>query len=131
MVFVFDLDDTVCDTDGYSEEYILNFFKTHKYPYKQIAKNVRFAEAKFDWTREVANEWYLKYGDEMMSNFPCKNNAVEVINKLYGLGHKIVIATARANDWHTDPVGITKDWLAKVGLKYHKIYIGRIDKEKI
>lgn len=30
MVFVFDLDDTICETDKYSEKYILNFFKTHK-----------------------------------------------------------------------------------------------------
>lgn len=131
MVFVFDLDDTVCDTDGFSEKYILNFFRTHNLPYKQIAKEVRFAEAKFDWACEYAHAWYLKFGDEMMANFPCKSGAIKLINKLYDAGHKVVIATARANDWHTDPVGITKNWLAKVGLKYHKIYIGRIDKEAI
>ena len=129
MVFVFDLDDTVCDTDAYSEYYISKFFKEKNLPYKQIAKNVRFAEMKFDWPHEEAQSWYLKYGDEMSLHFPVKNNAVEVINKLYGEGHTIIISTARANDWHAEPERITLDWLKKVGLKYHKIYIARQDKE--
>ena len=58
MVFVFDIDDTICDTDGYSELYIKKFIMQHKLPYKQIAKDVRFAEYKYDWTNEQALEWY-------------------------------------------------------------------------
>lgn len=80
---------------------------------------------------DTALSWYKQYGDEMMLNFPPKKNAVKVINLLHDLGHKIVIATARATDWHTEPEKITKSWLNKVGLKYDKLYIGRIDKEKI
>jgi uncharacterized protein YdaT len=131
MIFVFDLDDTVCDTDYYSEKYILGFFKENNMPYKQIAKDTRFAEAKFDWDKETALSWYLNYGDKMMSEFPCKDNAIRFINKLYDEGHTIVIATARANDWHKEPEAVTKKWLVDNNLKYHKLYIGRIDKEKI
>ena len=131
MIFVFDLDDTVCDTDSYSEKYILNYFKENKLPYKKVNNIARFAEKKFDWDLDVALNWYKEYGDEMMLNFPCKEGAIEFINNLYDLGHIIVIATARANDWHKEPKKITKQWLKNVGLKYHKIYIGRIDKEQI
>ncbi len=131
MVFVFDLDDTLCDTDGYSEEYISNFFITHNLPYKQIVKDVRFAEAKFDWDFETANKWYKEFGDEMMLHFPTKPNVTEVLNKLHKQGHKIVIATARATDWHTKPEQITLQWLKNNHLPYDKVYIGRIDKEKI
>lgn len=131
MVFVFDLDDTICETDGYSEFYIKKFFAEHNLPYRQIASDVRFAESKFDWDRETALKWYKTYGDEMMLEFPCKKNAVRCINVLKESGHRIVIATARATDWHTKPEEITLKWLEKVGLKYDKIYIGRIDKEKI
>lgn len=131
MVFVFDLDDTICETDGYSEFYIKKFFAEHNLPYRQIASDVRFAESKFDWDRETALKWYKTYGDEMMLEFPCKANAVRCINFLHDSGHRIVIATARATDWHTKPEEITLKWLEKVGLKYDKIYIGRIDKEKI
>ena len=131
MVFVFDLDDTICETDGYSEFYIKKFFAEHNLPYRQIASDVRFAESKFDWSVDEALKWYKTYGDEMMLEFPCKANAVRCINVLKEGSHRIVIATARATDWHTKPEEITLKWLEKVGLKYDKIYIGRIDKEKI
>lgn len=131
MVFVFDLDDTICDTDGYSEYFINKFIQDRGLPIKQIAKNVRFAEMKFDWSRDEALSWYKQYGDEMFLYFPVKGNAVEVINKLYDDGHTIIISTARATNWHNEPEKMTLEWLEKVGLKYHKIYVGRNDKEKI
>lgn len=131
MKFVIDLDDTVCDTDGYSEKYIKKSIKKLKLPYKFVSKVARFAEAKFDWDNETALKWYLEYGDQMMLEFPVKKNAVKVINKLYDGGHTIIISTARSNDWHVKPEEITHKWIEKVGLKYHKIYIGRNDKEEI
>ncbi len=131
MIFVIDIDDTISETDKYSEYYISKFIKENNLPYKQIKKVTRFAEAKFDWSVEVANKWYKEYGDQMMLEFPCKENSVEVINNLHNLGHKIIIATARANDWHKEPERITKEWLEKNNIKYDKLYVGRIDKEQI
>lgn len=131
MVFVFDLDDTICDSDGYSKDYILKFFAEHNLPFKQITENARFAEKYFDWDEETALKWYKKYGDKMMLEFPDKNNAIQIINKLFDAGHKIVIATARATDWHFEPEKTTLEWLSKNNLNYHKVYIGRLDKEKI
>ncbi len=131
MVFVIDVDDTLCDTDGYSEYYISKFFAEHNLPYKLVKKESRFAEGKFDWSMETALEWYKKYGDQMMLEFPPKLNAVKIINDLYDAGHKIIFATARANDWHTDPEGITKKWFKINGIKFSKLYIGQADKAKI
>lgn len=131
MIFVIDIDDTISETDKYSEYYISKFIKENNLPYKQIKKVTRFAEAKFNWSVEVANKWYKEYGDQMMLEFPCKENSVEVINNLHNLGHKIIIATARANDWHKEPERITKEWLEKNNIKYDKLYVGRIDKEQI
>ena len=131
MIFVFDLDDTICNTDGYSEMYIKCFFKKHNLPYKQIAKTARFAEEKFDWSHEEAIKWYKEYGDIMFLYFPIKNNALNVINQLYDNGHKIIICTARDTNWHSEPEKLTLLWLQNNGLKYHKIYFGREDKEKV
>ena len=131
MVFVVDLDETICDTDAYSEYYINKFIKDNKLPFKQVAKVVRFAEKKFDWDLETALNWYKQYGDKMMLEFPAKPNAIKLINALYDMGHKIIISTARANDWHTNPEEVTYKWLENNNLKYNKIYIGRNDKEKI
>ncbi len=129
MVFVFDLDDTICETDAYSEYYINKFFKENNWNYQQIAKVTRFAEAKFNWPNEMAKAWYKKYGDEMMLEFSCKKDAIKTINTLYDNGHKIIIATARNYDWHSNPEEITLQWLKNVGLKVSKVYIGRVDKE--
>lgn len=131
MIFVFDLDDTICETDAYSEKYIRDFLVSHKWPYKQVATAVRFAEAKFDWDRDTALAWYRKYGDKMMEEFPCKKGTVEFLQKIHDAGNKIVIATARANDWHTNPKEVTLRWLAKNKIPYDHVFIGRKDKEKI
>lgn len=131
MKFVFDLDDTICATDEYSEKYIREFLSSHNLPYKQIATKVRHAEAKFDWDEETAIKWYKQFGDQMISELPCKKGAAEFLHKLRAAGHEIIIATARANDWHTNPREITFDWLARNQIPYDKIYIGRVDKEKV
>lgn len=131
MVFVFDLDDTICETDSYSKQYIKNFIKANKLKYKQIANTARFAERYFDWDKAIAIKWYKRYGDEMMLNFPIKTETKNFLNKLQAGGHKIIIATARARDWHTAPKHITQQWLKNNNIKYNKIYIGRIDKENI
>ena len=131
MIFVVDLDDTVCETNEYSEFYIKKFIEENNLPYSFIQSKSRFAEGKFDWDKDTALKWYKTYGDQMMLEFPCRKYAVETINKLFDEGHTIIIATARANDWHSNPEETTLKWLENVGLKYNKIYIGRVDKEKI
>ncbi|MEG1499556.1 MAG: hypothetical protein RR400_00580 [Clostridia bacterium] len=131
MVFVFDLDDTICETDKFSEKYILRFFKENNLPIKKIAENVRFAEQKFDWENGTALNWYKTYGDDMLLNFDFKTNALSTINNLYSMGHQIIIATARSTDWHTDPETATRKWLKNNGVNFDKIYFGRVDKDNI
>jgi uncharacterized HAD superfamily protein len=131
MIFVFDLDDTICATDEYSQKYIANFFVKHNLPYKKISDSERYAEAYFDWDRLTALKWYKEFGDQMALEFPCKSHAKHVINSLYDAGHTIINSTARATDWHTEPEKITLEWLKQNGIKYTKIYIGREDKEKV
>ncbi len=131
MILVFDLDDTVTETDKYSEYYISKFFKENNLPYKKVCSTVRYAEKKFNWSKDEALKWYKTYGDEMMLNFPLKEFAKEAINELYDLGHTIVIATARSDDWHSDPKGVTLKWLENNDIRYHKLFVGRSDKEEI
>lgn len=131
MVFVFDLDDTLSETDLYSEKYISEFINKNNLPYKQIAKDVRFAERKFDWSTETALKWYKTFGDDMMLEFPLKKGAIEFLNFLHENGCKIVIATARATDWHTNLEEITIKWLKDNKIPYDTVYVGRRDKEKI
>ena len=131
MVFVFDIDDTICETDAYSEEYILNYFKENNLPYKKVNNITRFAEQKFDWDRETANNWYKTFGDDMLLKFPIKQNSKEILAELKKKGHKIVLATARGDDWHSDPKTATKQWLKDNEIAFDKLFVGRRDKEVI
>ena len=131
MIFVVDLDDTVCLTAEYSLNYIVNFIKKNNLPYKQISSNARFAEKNFDWSMEEALAWYKEYGDQMMAEFPCVDYAVEFLQAIHNKNSKTVIATARTTDWHTDPEKITKNWLSENKIPYDKIYFGRADKQQI
>ena len=67
----------------------------------------------------------------MMLEFPLKKGAIEFLNFLHENGCKIVIATARATDWHTNPEEITIKWLKDNKIPYDTVYVGRRDKEKI
>lgn len=131
MKFIFDLDDTVCETDKYSEEYILNWFKENNWNYVKVRDVSRYAEQKFNWDEETAMNWFKTYGDDMLVKITPKPNAVEIINKLFDMGHEIVFATARDKLWHGDPEGCTIKWLADNKIKYTKLYTGRHDKENI
>ena len=131
MVFVFDLDDTLCETDAFSEWFISEFFRQNNLPYQKIADVARFAEDKFSWDKQIAIDWYKEYGDAMFPLFPLKDGAKELLNYLHDAGHTIVISTARDTNWHADPLGGTMAWLTNNEIPYDKLYIGRNDKENI
>ena len=131
MVFIFDIDDTISETDEFSESFINQSIIDYKLPYKQISKIGRYADYKFDWSQEEAIKWYKVFGDEMLLLFPCKPNAVKTINALYDMGHKIIITTARDTLYHTNPLLTTKLWLSKNKIKYNKLIISRSDKENV
>lgn len=67
----------------------------------------------------------------MMLEFPLKKGVIEFLNNLHGKGCKIIIATARATDWHREPEEITIKWLKDNKIPYDRVYVGRRDKEKI
>ena len=60
-------------------------------------------------------------GTIVYSNYPkigkLKPNVLEVINKLYNEGYKIIINTCRAGNYQEDAA----NYLLKNGIPYHKI----------
>ena len=131
MKIAFDLDDTLCMTDEYSEYYITKFIEENNLPIKKIREIARYSDGKYDWDFEYAKKWFKTYGDEMMLQFPSKQYAVEVIKELRKRGHKIAIITARADDWHREPEQTSIKWLEKNDIEYDELFFGRADKEAI
>ena len=123
MVFVFDVDDTISETDKYSEYYLDKFFEQNHLLYQKISPIARYAEQKYAWSHMTALDWYKKYGDQMMLEFPVKKNVKNLFDFLHQNGHKIVIATARSTEWHQKPKEVTECWLKLNGLYYDKLYV--------
>ena len=131
MKIVFDLDDTMCKTDYYSEKYILDFFEKNNLPYKKVKDISRYADGKFDWNEVEAKKWFKTYGDKMMLEFPPMDKAKQTIDYLKEKGFTISVVTARADDWHADPVSVSINWLKNNNIKFDEIYFGREDKHLV
>lgn len=131
MVYVFDVDDTLSDTNLGTEKYILNYFKTNSLPYKMVHKYAKYADYKFDWSEEVAKDWFHENSDEMMLNFKVKKNVKKVLEFLRKNGDKIVIATARDYVWHKNPEQTTATWMKNKKLPYDKIYVNTYEKQDV
>ena len=75
-------------------------------------------------------EMILPIYDEVIPKVNLKENAKEVINKLYEDGHYIVFITARGRG-HTNPYKQTKDYLDKHNIKYNKIIVNATNKAEV
>ena len=77
-------------------------------------------------------KYFLKDIQESITNAAIpRDNAKEVIDKLKGLGHEIIIVTARDSEFHDDPYKLSKDWLDKNNILYDKLIINAREKASV
>lgn len=89
----------------------------------------------FEWSDEVAHEFWNKYRKVLVVDLPAKRFSSEVIKKLKQEGNKIYIITARKNDdeWfpkelRSNVEQLTKDWLKNNNIYYDEIAFDVKDK---
>ena len=123
MIFVFDIDDTLCKTNEYFEMCIDDYIKKNNLKIKKIEDTSPYIANKYDWNNETAKKWYKQNGDRLLGEIPCKENVVETLKYLHNNGHKIILATARSKDWYQDPELSTLYWLKKNDIVYDKLFI--------
>ncbi len=70
------------------------------------------------------------YYEKAIKNVEPKDDAVDIINKLYK-NNEIIIITARWEKGFGKIKRMTKKWLQKNNIHYHKLYIGHLDKRGI
>ena len=105
-----DIDDTlVCTSESFDE--VIN-----KY-------NINFSKKWNDeWTKEERDFIFYKYLDKILLGAKFKENSIEVINKLYDLGHTIIVITARSNNYYKGMKEKTLEILDREGLKISEVY---------
>ncbi len=112
----------------------------HKYAIK-LGKNIRNTEDiedinndgsayidKFQFTYEELKYFLKNIQEEITNRAKPRKNAVETIKKLRSDGHKIIIITARDNEFHDNPYLLSKNWLDKNNIEYDKIIVNAREK---
>lgn len=123
-----DVDDTICSTN----ETIL--VEADKYDKEVLggtgiknAKAFEFTEM-MGWPKDGTGKFFKDRLEYIMNKAPIKDGAVEVINKLYEEGNEIYFITYRKDKYIKDPYLLTKNYLDRHGIKYHKLIANSGDK---
>ncbi len=107
------------------ENNVLNDIKLYKY----------YSGDCFDWGMHNEEIFWNKYIYDYSVNYPVRDFASEVINKLKNDGHEIYIITARVYTTEDSENGekmrkIVNEWLKKNDIYYDKIIFSKEDKRK-
>lgn len=124
MNIAIDIDDTITDTFDYIQPYIAEYFGVDEEELKK--RNISYSNMPKEWDELAFGK---KYYDDTIPGAPIKPGAVEAIEKLKEMGHKIFIITARTDAYYKDPYKMTTDVLTKAGIVYDKV-ICTFDKGK-
>lgn len=133
MIIGIDIDDTITKTteqiDIFAKEYTEKILK-REFSINFDTYNPMWAMSAYGWSKEEDREFWNLYYVKVVENVEPKDNSIEVINELFK-DNEIIIISARW-DWDTGIIQKkTKEWLDNHGFKYHKLFMGHIDKREI
>ena len=119
MIIGIDIDDTLVSSSESFEQLI----KKYNIDFKKKFKD--------KWTQEEKNFIYGNYLEEILMNAKIKDNAKEVLDYLDSLGCKLIIITARSNNYCKNIEAFTKEFVKKENLRISEIYFGQGKKSDI
>ena len=121
-----DMDDTITNSTQTIRDYIL------KYDYKYCSDN--YMKDNIDiilrgfFENNGVKEFFRDNAREMASKMSVKDNVKEVIDKLRNEGKKIVIITARSDDYYIDAKKFCEDFLNNHNIYYDEVIIDQLYK---
>lgn len=118
MNIAIDIDDTIADTAKHLSPAVAEFFGvTEEY----LAENsITYDNLPPQWRDEFVS-FARRYFDALVEDTPAKPDAAETIREIRRAGHRVIITTARTNEFYTDCIRTTKAELAKLGIEYDKL----------
>lgn len=128
-----DIDDTISETFEtllpYAQKYTIEELgKEAKVDLNQDFLNHFYIERMFNWNKEEAMNFWIRYYEEILRQVNIKKFASDVINKLKDNGNKIYLITARWAMENNNVEEITKRWLENNKVVYDKMFLGANDK---
>jgi len=98
---------------------------------EEMSNNGDVYREKLGFTYEEL-KYFLKVIKEEITNIAKpRSHAVEAISKLRKEGNRIVIITARDNEFHDDPYTLSKEWLDKNDIEYDKLIVNAREKGSV
>lgn len=116
-----DIDDTITNSWKYLMPYYAKEFGLsmdtleNSLPYYNTLNNTISLEEYYKRVKKINKEVIL--------NIPIKENAVNIINKLYDEGNEIYLITSRGYDENENPYEDTEKYLNNHGIKYTKLLV--------
>lgn len=85
----------------------------------------------FGWDDEKATKFLNENIEDSYLSATIKEDAVNIINKLYKDGHKIFIITSRSKIHCKNPYEVSEKWLKSHNINYNKLITDAFDKAKV
>lgn len=134
MVIGIDIDDTIAKTseaiDLYAKEYTENILKRDFTLNMVDIYDPMWAKHVYSWSIEEDNRFWNLYYEKITKNIKPKEDAIEIINKLYK-NNKIIIISARWDRKSGIINKITEEWLKNYNIYYDSLYMNHQDKRNI
>ncbi len=86
-----------------------------------INEKLYITEGMFDWTEEELKTFYSKNIERIAKKLTLITDSKKYIDMLKDDGHLIYIITGRDNGEYSNPIKMTKEWLAKNNIYYDKL----------
>ena len=133
MILGIDIDDTITRTTEQTDIFAKK--KKKKVLNREFSINLdtydpMWVQAAYGWTKEDEKGFWNLYYEKDMEMLEPKEDAIESINELYK-NHEIILISARWDFESGIIKKITKDWLERHDVHYHKLFINHVDKRKI
>ena len=134
MIIGIDIDDTISDTtkqiDIFAKEYTEQILKRNFKIHEINDYDPMWAKYVYGWSIEEDKRFWDLYYEKIMKSVEPKHNTIKVINALYK-ENEIIIISARWDKEEGTINRITKEWLEKYNINYHKLCLGHKDKRNI
>lgn len=127
MNIAIDVDDTLTDTFEYFISFVAEYFGLDEGELWE--KRISYSNLPPEYRHEELGP-VKAYGDKFVPYTPFKKGAKEAVDELRAAGHRVIIVTARANTFYTDPYKTTEDELRNGGIDYDKL-VCATDKSKV
>ena len=119
-----DIDDTITNSNRVVRYYISKY--SHD---KELKKNVE-GIIRGSYVSDGTKKFYKKHSEIIGNQIKVKKNAREMINKLHDEGHKIIIVTARNNDYYNDAYKFSYEYLTRNGIVFDKLITDQVYKKE-